>query len=130
MAAVIGSWPAHDFNLIGLDGLAFALSAQSGRTVVRNFWSAECPWSRRADALLMDRWPSWARQGVALWGIASNASEPEIQIRAEVAGRRIPFPILLDHGRVVADRYGAVATPHLYLIDAAGIMRYAGAFDE
>lgn len=129
MAAVINS-PAPEFTLNDLDGAPHTLLAQRGRIVILNFWSAECPWSRRADALLTYKLLSWAGQGVRLWGIASNASEPESEIRAEIVDRRVPYPILLDPGNVVADRYGAIATPHLYLVDRAGLVRYAGALHD
>jgi hypothetical protein len=31
---------------------------------------------------------------------------------------------------VVADRYGAQTTPHLFVVDEAGVLRYAGAPDD
>jgi peroxiredoxin len=125
LAALVGA-PAPDFTLHDLEGTPHRLSAQRGRIVVVNFWSAECPWSRRGDEILARRLPEWTRAGVLLWGIASNASEPEYEIRAEMADRGI----LLDPGNTVADLYGAAATPHLYLVDAEGLVRYSGALDD
>ncbi|HLF82403.1 MAG TPA: hypothetical protein VI410_11595, partial [Anaerolineales bacterium] len=46
------------------------------------------------------------------------------------AAERGVEPLLLDPDQVVADRYGAQTTPHVCLIDAAGILRYAGAPDD
>lgn len=124
------STAAPDFTLNDLEGAPHTLSAQRGRIVVVNFWSAECPWSRRGDEIIAGRLPAWSQQGVAVWGIASNASEPEYEIRAELADRGTAYPILLDPGHAVADRYGAITTPHLYLVDAQGIVRYTGALDD
>jgi peroxiredoxin len=126
---MIGS-PAPDFTLNDPNGTPHTLSAQRGHIVVVNFWSAECPWSRRGDEILATRLPEWERQGVRLWGIASNASEPEYEIRAEMADRGTTYPILLDPGNAVADLYDAQATPHLFLVDAEGIVRYSGALDD
>ncbi|MBI3362824.1 MAG: redoxin domain-containing protein [Chloroflexi bacterium] len=129
MAAIINA-AAPDFTLRDLDGKAYTLSQARGAIVILNFWSAECPWSRRADAVLAYKLVGWARQGVKLWGIASNASEPDYEIRAELQDRRVSYPILLDPGNVVADQYSAITTPHLYVVDAAGSLRYTGALDD
>jgi len=126
---MIGSL-APDFTLNDLAGMTHTLSEQRGRMVVVNFWSAECPWSRRGDEALAGLLPDWLARGAAAWGIASNASEPEYEIRAEIADRGAAYPILLDPGNVVADRYGAVSTPHFYVVDAEGRVRYAGALDD
>ena len=46
---------APDFTLSVVDGSRMSLSDWRGFIVVINFWSAECPWSRRADVLLVYR---------------------------------------------------------------------------
>ncbi|MDX1377503.1 MAG: hypothetical protein R3307_01540, partial [Anaerolineales bacterium] len=38
--------------------------------------------------------------------------------------------VLLDTDQVVADLYGAVTTPHVFLVDGDGILRYRGAVDD
>jgi peroxiredoxin len=129
MPATIGQ-AAADFTLSDLSGMPHTLSTQRGAIVVVNFWSAECPWSRRADAILAYKLAAWSKQGVLIWGIASNASEPEREIRAEVEDRRTPYPVLLDPGNRVADLYAAISTPHFYLVDAGGVVRYIGALDD
>ena len=61
--------------------------------------------------------------------IASNRNE-SAQMLAEAAEvRRIP-KLLLDSGNVVADLYEAVTTPHAFLIDREGTLRYRGAVDN
>jgi hypothetical protein len=39
-------------------------------------------------------------------------------------------PVLLDENGKVGKTYGATNTPHLYVIDKAGILRYRGAVDN
>ena len=41
--------PAPDFTLADIDGLPHTLSNLTGKVVILNFWSAECPHSARAD---------------------------------------------------------------------------------
>lgn len=120
--------PAPDFTLEDLDGEAHSLSDYRGRTVIVNFWSAECPWARRADeelAVYVDRW----EPPVAWLSIASNANETPDEMRPVAAERDLPV-VLHDPDAAVADRYGAQTTPHLFVIDPEGILRYQGAFDD
>ena len=64
-----------DFTLPDLDGTSHTLSDYRGRVVIVNFWSAECPWSERADnqfkQWLTGRWG----ERVVLLTVASNANE-------------------------------------------------------
>jgi peroxiredoxin len=118
--------PAPDVNLRDLGGVLRCLEDQRGRLTVLNFWSAECPWSERTDAVALDA----ARQADAdLWTIASCAGESQARILEVATERGLPV-VLLDPDQAVADRYQAQATPHLYVIDADGVLRYRGAPDD
>jgi peroxiredoxin len=120
--------PAPDFSLPDLDGTHHRLSDLLGKVVIVNFWSAECPWSERVDRELLPLLKSWGEQ-VALITVASNAHEPlEILLQA-ATGRGLPL-VLHDAAQKVARQYGAVATPHCFLIDEDGLLRYRGAFDD
>jgi peroxiredoxin len=121
---------APDFFLPGAGGGRFALSDWRGQIVVLNFWSAECPWSRRADAALVYRQLSWEPKGVRIVGIASNANETEIQMRNEAQARHLRYPILLDANRAVAALYQATTTPHFFVLDRQSYVRYSGALDD
>jgi hypothetical protein len=47
------------------------------------------------------------------------------------AARRRKIPVVLrDADGSVADRYEAQTTPHVFLIDRQGILRYRGAVDD
>ena len=124
MAKLITGQPAPIFNLEDIHGRRIALEDFLERTVLINFWSAECPWSERADRALVE----WQERIVLLW-IASNANEPPELLRQAAAARGLPV-VLCDSGHLVADLYGAVTTPHLFLVDAGGILRYQGAGDD
>jgi hypothetical protein len=43
--------------------------------------------------------------------------------------RKIPV-VLRDADQAVAGRYGALTTPHAFLIDRQGVLRYRGAVDD
>lgn len=120
--------PAPDFTLRDLSGGSHSLSALRGRIVIICFWSAECPWSERADRELMRYLPTWGEQ-VVLLPIASNVNETHEQLAETAARRQIPY-LLVDDNHRVADLYGAQTTPHLFVVDAKGILRYQGALDD
>jgi hypothetical protein len=99
-----------------------------GLIVILNFWSAECPWSSRSDQTLSVYLPEWGN-AVQYLPIASNVNESQELIASETSARELPL-LLHDVDNKVADLYGAITTPHLFVIDAQGILRYQGAFDD
>jgi len=120
--------PAPDFILQDLDGRTFRLADQRGRIVVLSFWSADCPHSERADEILAALSLEWG-DSVGVWWVASNDHEDKEQLRRTALQRRIG-PVLRDAEQLIANRYGALTTPHLFVIDERGVLRYAGAPDD
>ena len=120
--------PAPDFELPDLQGNNHRLSDYRGRIVIINFWSAECPHSERSDRATMACLVQWGGDVVML-SIAANRNE-SIQMLEEAARvRRLPI-VLVDAQHVVADLYEAVTTPHAFVVDREGILRYRGAVDD
>jgi peroxiredoxin len=120
--------PAPDFTLPDLDGKPHFLSNYRGRIIIVNFWSAECPWAERADNQFKQSLLEWEER-VVLLTVASNANETLQQI-VGVSRQRGIAPILLDSGCGLADAWGAQTTPHVFVVDQAGILRYQGAVDD
>jgi len=120
--------PAPSFELLDLQNARHSLSDQLGRITVLHFWSAECPWAERADQALLSILQQWGDR-LDIWWIASNANEPPGLLRQTAAERNLPL-VLVDEQQTIADLYGAQTTPHLFVIDAAGILRYQGALDD
>jgi len=119
---------APDFELPDLQGNLHKLSGYRDRIVIVNFWSAECPHSERTDRSTMACLVQWG-EGIVLLSIAANRSEP-IQMLEEASKTRHIPEVLIDAEQVVADLYEAVATPHVFVIDKEGILRYRGAVDD
>jgi peroxiredoxin len=120
--------PAPDFELSDLQGNRHKLSCYRGRIVILNFWSAECPHSERADRSLMACLVQWGAE-VTLLSVAANRNEPAQMLEEVAKARRIPT-VLLDPGHAIADLYEAVTTPHVFILDRDGILRYRGAVDD
>ena len=120
--------PAPDFELPDLQGIPHQLSDYRGKIVIINFWSAECPHSERTDRSTMACLVQWG-EAVVILSIAANRNE-SIQMLEETAKtRRLPA-VLIDAEHVVADVYAAQTTPHVFVVDREGILRYRGAVDD
>jgi peroxiredoxin len=120
--------PAPDFKLLDLQGVCHNLGDDRGKIVIINFWSAECPHSERTDHHLLDLLERGNGE-VVLLSIAANRNESIQMVAAAAKARHIPN-ILLDSDHMVADLYEAVTTPHVFILDSAGILRYRGAVDD
>jgi thiol-disulfide isomerase/thioredoxin len=119
---------APDFELPDLQGIPHKLSMYCGKIVLINFWSAECPHSERTDHVLNALLENW--DGEVIWlSIAPNRNE-SVQMVAEAAKRRQIPQVLVDSEHLVADLYEAVTTPHVFVLDREGILRYRGAVDN
>lgn len=120
--------PAPDFELPDLEGRLHRLGEHRGKIVIVNFWSCECPHSERTDRALMAMFVQW-RDEVRMLSIASNRSESLRQIGETAKARRLNL-VLIDADHSVADRYGAETTPHVFVVDRSGTLRYRGAVDD
>lgn len=122
---------APQFTLPDTTGQSVSLADYRGRAVVLFFGSDTCQVSKR----YADRMAELARayagdRRVKFIAINTNtrahAADPS-DLRL-VASDRIPT--LLDPMADVARSFGATVTPTFCVIDSAGNLRYAGAFDD
>lgn len=127
--ALLGQ-PIPAFSLVGMDGHHYNTADYRGQILVIDFWSAECPISRRYDPYLQGFIDAYGPKGVKLLAVDSNVYDQAQIIEHAIEERQIRFPILRDEGNVVADLYEAVTTPHIFVADPDGILRYRGHIDD
>ena len=77
----------------------------------------------------------YAKRGVTFYAIDSNDdSAYTIESSAEMKNRAMtksyPFPYLKDGDSRIARAYGARVTPHVYVFDGGGTLRYRGYVDD
>jgi len=120
--------PAPDLSLPDTTGHTHSLSVYRGSIVVVNFWSAECPWSERADTHLIEA-ANQSPAKVIILPVASNLNENIEMIMQAMQRRGLDF-VLLDSSCALADSWGAQTTPHAFVIDQTGVLRYQGAVDD
>ncbi len=119
---------APDFELRDLNGNIRHLTDYHGKIVIVNFWSCECPHCEHSDHALMAMFIQW-KENVVLLSVASNQNESIQSVEEAAKARRLPI-VLIDADHLVADLYEAQTTPHVFVIDRNGILRYRGAVDD
>lgn len=135
--ATVGQ-PAPAFTLTDTKGTAHSLADFAGKTVVLEWFNHECPFVKKHyGAGNMQRQQNDATgKGVVWLTINSSAPGKQGHVNAEQANailgdwKATPTAFLLDHDGTVGKAYGAKTTPHMYVIDGAGVLRYNGAIDS
>ncbi len=120
--------PVPDFELPDLNGRIHRLSDHRGRIVIVNFWSCECPHSERADKAILSMFAQW-QDDVTMLSIASNRNESLSALKEAAESHRLPT-VLHDADCRVANLFEAQTTPHIFVIDRDGILRYRGSVDD
>ena len=137
---------APAFKLKDLNGKEHSLSDFKGKTVVLEWFCPTCPYSGGKSGRsihstgqvkkLMANMKKADENAVYLLIDSSTAKmrmTPE-ELSKKDAGMKdslgITAPILIDGDTSVAKAYGAKSTPHMYVIDADGVLRYQGAFSD
>ena len=141
----IGS-PLPDFALPGVDGKTHkAGEYAAGKVLAIVFESNHCPVSQLYEGRIEKLYEDYRRKGVTLVAINPNNpktvrldelgytdvtdSLPEMKLRARL--RRIIWPYLYDGDtQAVSIKFGAVATPHIFLFDRERKLRYQGRIDD
>ncbi len=128
--------PAPDFTLTDLDGKSHTLSSLRGKTVVLEWFNPKCPFVNFAHTKgpLVDQAAKETKNGVVWLAINSGAAGKQgAGVDANKDGVQqygMKHPVLLDGSGEVGRKYGAEKTPHMYLVDEQGTLRYRGAIDN
>jgi peroxiredoxin len=127
---------APDFTLKDLDGHDVHLADFRGKTVVLEWFNPKCPFVNMSHTKgsLRDAAARHMAEGVVWLGIDSagpgKQGHDPADIRDAVARFGVKHPILTDESGAVGHAYGATNTPHMFVIDKAGTLVYAGAIDN
>jgi peroxiredoxin len=135
-----------DFSLPGVDGKAHkAGQYASTKLLAVVFESNHCPVSQLYESRIEKLYEDYRRKGVMLVAINPNNpktvrldelgytdvtdSLPEMKLRARLRG--IEWPYLYDGDtQATSIKFGAVATPHIFIFDQQRKLRYQGRIDD
>jgi thiol-disulfide isomerase/thioredoxin len=129
---------APNFTLPDVNGKRVSLSDFRGKTVVLEWNNPECPFVKKhySSGNMQKAQAAAAKDGVVWLTINSGAPGKQghmngAQAKAFLAkaGAR-PTAYLLDPNGVVGKTYDAKTTPHMYVVNRAGILVYAGGIDD
>jgi peroxiredoxin len=136
-AAKVGD-PAPGFSTTSSAGAPVALADYRGKVVVLEWTNHECPYVRKhyETSNMQALQKEATGQGVVWLTIISSAPgtqgyvSPGEADELTVTRKATPTAVLLDATGVVGKAYAATNTPHMYVIDKAGTLMYAGAIDD
>ncbi|WP_179377009.1 thioredoxin family protein [Winogradskyella wichelsiae] len=126
---------ATDFNLKNVDGSMVSLTnIENAKGYIVTFTCNECPFSVLYEDRLIALNNEYAPKGYPVIAINPNSPNNEkegyaaMQKRSEDKG--FTFPYLVDEGQKIYPQYGAVRTPHVFLLDAERKVQYIGTIDD
>jgi len=128
---------AQDFrDLPGVDGGRFSLSTFADKPVlVLMFTCNGCPTVKAEEERMIAIQKVYVHQGVQLVAINSNnaylsPADTFLEMLRRAQEKRFNFPYLKDEDGSVADTFGAISTPHTFVLDSGRILRYKGRMDD
>ena len=129
--------PAPAFRAVDSNGKTRSLAEFKGKTVVLEWTNAECPFVKKHYAGNMQALQKAAAKDGVVW-LVVNSGAPGKQGHVDGAGANAivkakgaaPAAYLLDPQGTIGRAYAAKTTPHMYVIDPAGMLVYMGAIDD
>jgi thiol-disulfide isomerase/thioredoxin len=127
---------APPFALVNaIDGKRVAFAPGDGKLSVVIFTCNQCPFAKAFEPRIIELARQYQPKGVVFYAIDPNdesqyAVESLPEMKARAAEKGYPFPYLKDGDSAIAHAYGARVTPHVYLIDGHGTLRYRGYVDD
>jgi len=125
---------APEFTLMDTEGNEQRLSQLKGRIVVLQWINPDCPYCRRVmsegTVARMIGVLKEIDEDIVLLAINSTHYMKPADTARYLKKHKIDVPGLIDADGTVGRLYGARTTPHLFVIDKKGILRYGGAIDD
>jgi peroxiredoxin len=137
---------APDFKLPGVDGKMYSLASfKDAKILVIVFTCNHCPTSQAYEERIKKIVTDYKNKGVQLVAISPNSTEglslselgytdvsdtyEEMKYRAK--DKQFNFPYLYDGDtQATSEKYGPVATPHVFIFDKERKLRYQGRIDD
>lgn len=138
LASVKVDKTAPDFELVNVDNEAVSLSDYMGKYVVLEWTNHLCPYVKKhySSDNMQGLQKKFTDKEVVWLSIISSAPGKQGHVDANTAKSlttdrgAAPSEVLFDPEGTVGKMYGAKTTPHMYIIDPKGQLRYAGAIDS
>ena len=127
---------APAFTLVNaVDGQTVSMKPDDGNVKVVVFTCNSCPFAKAFEPRIIELANKFAQKGVKLYAVNPNddakyAEETLANMKARAEDRNYRFPYLKDGDSKIARAYGARVTPHVFVVDGQGVVRYRGYVDD
>jgi peroxiredoxin len=129
---------APGFTVNATTGSPVSLASYKGKIVVLEWTNHDCPYVRKHyDTGNMQGLQREATgQGVVWLTVISSVEGTQGHVtplqadELTTSRKAAPTAVLLDTKGAAGKLYGATNTPHMYVVDKAGVLVYAGAIDD
>lgn len=127
---------APEFNLVNaVDGKNVAMKADDGVLKVVIFSCNQCPYAKAFEPRIIEVAKQYQPKGVRFYVLDPNddtkyPEETLENMKARAVEKGYPFPYLKDGDSSIARAYGARVTPHVFVVDGKGAVRYRGYVDD
>jgi hypothetical protein len=120
---------AHGFQAPDvLTGKTVQVPESADRVRVVAFLSAKCPCSAGHEPVLKALHQEFSKD-FKFVGVHSNQNEDSKVTRKHFSEARLPFPVLEDRGARIAEKFGALKTPHVFVLRGDQVL-YQGGIDD
>jgi peroxiredoxin len=118
-----------------VDGKTVAFAPGDGKLSVVVFTCNQCPYAKAFEDRIVALGRDYAKRGVTFYAIDSNddaaySIESATEMKSRALAKNYPFPYLKDADSRIARAYGARVTPHIFVVDGKGVVRYRGYVDD
>jgi len=131
-AKVTVDQPAPNFTLTDSTGKTRSLAEFKGKTVVLEWNNPECPFVKKHyDSGNIPKQQADATATGVVWLTINSGRTATDKLASEnktQGGKASAY--LLDKDGAVGKMYDAKTTPHIYVIDGQGVLRYMGGIDS
>ena len=127
---------ATDFSLTNVDGKVFSMAdVKDAKGYIVVFTCNECPFAKMYEDRLIELHNKYAPQGYPVVAINPNVSPGNEMESLEAMQKRaeekdFPYMYLADEGQEIFPQYGALRTPHVFLLDNERKVQYIGTIDD
>ncbi len=134
-AIAVGGTVPKDITFKDIDGKEHSFGEYRGKVVFLHFWSIVCPSEKLAEPKCISLQKAYGDKDVVQIAVNANQGEikagpPYTSLRDHVQAAGVNFLVAVDPGNKLTDVLNGQSTPHCFVIDRDGVLRYSGALDD
>ena len=135
--AIVGK-AAPAFSLTDSNGKKHSLADANGKVLVLEWTNYDCPFVKRqySTNAMQKLQKTYTDKGVVWFSVCSSAegrqgNYPPAKINELMKqNNSVPTAYLIDADGTTGKAYGALATPHMFIVNEKGVVVYAGGVDD